>query len=223
MGTGGGGLDEGVGKNVGHLGGEGDHPVVVVRRGDGEPAKAQRRQHLLAPLQKVDVIEDGGHQHHGLATEQGGAAVLEAGELGARHGMAAHEGEAVFFCQREAGCADLPLDAGGIHYQGVRPHQMGVGFQPFHTAARIDGQQDQVALADGGFIQLAVDRAGHHGELEHIFVALGGVNGVAFHGVGTGHGAADETQAEDTNDHTIASLTRRTRRATSSNWAGVRD
>ena len=53
---GGGGFDEGVADDVGHLAGEGDDPVVILRRGHGEAAEATGGQGILDPIQQIASI-----------------------------------------------------------------------------------------------------------------------------------------------------------------------
>ena len=72
---------------------------------------------------------------------------------------------------------------------------MGILLQPGGGAVGVDGQQDQITPGNGGLVQPAVDCACQHGELQHILVALGGIDGVAGHGICPGQTAADETQA----------------------------
>ena len=101
----GGGFDEGVADDVGHLAGEGDHPVVLCRSGDGEGAEAAGGQGLLRPVQQVHIVKSRRDQDHRRTLKEVCPAVFEAGELGAGHGVTAHKGEAVFFCQRGQGTA----------------------------------------------------------------------------------------------------------------------
>ena len=208
---------------MGHLGGEGDHFVVFFRCGDGEEAKIAGLQGILHPLKQGNVIKHRGDQHHGRAVEQIRPAVLKAGELGACHGVSAHKGKAILLRYREAALADLLLDAAAVQYQSVFGDKVGVLFQPGGAAVRVDGQKDQIAFRDGGFVQLSVDGSCQHGKGQHGFVALDGVNGVAFQGVGSGKRAADQPEAENSYIHTRTSRICWTFRFSSSNWGGVRD
>ena len=98
-----GALDIGVRYHMGQLGGEGDAPVVLLGGGDGNPAEAHRGQQVLGLVQQADVVEVGGHDHHGSPVKEVGPAVLEAGVVGARHGVAAQEPEAILLRQGTPG------------------------------------------------------------------------------------------------------------------------
>ena len=172
---------------------------------------------LFAPVEQHNVIESGGNQHHGLSGEQIRTAVLEAGELRTCHGMAAHKGKAVLLRQRETAVADFPLDAAKIHYQCVFADVFCIFLQPCGAAVGVDSKKNQITGGNRNFIQLTVNGACQHSKLQHLFVFFAGQYGVTFQGVGTCHGAADETKSQNTNGHTIASRTLRMRWFSSSN------
>ena len=130
---------------MGQLGGKGDHLVMLFRRGNGKPAKARRSQQLLDPTQQVDVIVVRRDQHHGGIVEHGGCGVLEAGIVGARHGVPTQIGEAVCLRQREAGVADQPLCAAAVDDHRLRADMSAVLPQIVYSSGGIDGDQDQVA------------------------------------------------------------------------------
>ena len=109
----------GVGNHVAHLGGVGDHLVVVLRRGDGDVAEPGGGEQLFHPVQQENVVPLPGDHHHGGPLEHVRLAVGVARVLGARHGVSAHIGEAVLICQGETHLTDLPLHAAAVHDQGV--------------------------------------------------------------------------------------------------------
>ena len=109
----------GVGNHVAHLGGVGDHLVVVLRRGDGDVAEPGGGEQLFHPVQQENVVPLPGNHHHGRPLEHVRLAVGVARVLGACHGVPAHIGEAVLIRQGEAHLTDLPLYAAAVHDQGV--------------------------------------------------------------------------------------------------------
>ena len=196
---------------------------MLLRGGHGEEAKMTWLQGVLDPLQQGDVVKHRGHQHHGRAAEQIGPAVLEAGELGARHGMPAHKGKAVFPGNGKAPGADFLLHTAAVQHKGVFGNQMGILFQPGGAAIGIDCQQDQVTFGYGFLVELAMYRPGQHGKGQHGFVSLNRVDGVSLQRIGPGQGAADETKPQNSYIHTRTSRILCTFRFSSSNWGGVRD
>ena len=118
---------------------------MLFRRGNGKPAKARRSQQFLDPTQQVDVIVVRRDQHHGGIVEHGGRGILEAGIVGARHGVPTQIGEAVFLRQRETGVADQPLCAAAVDDHRLRADMSAVLPQILHSGGGIDGDQDQVA------------------------------------------------------------------------------
>ena len=137
--------------------------------------------------------------------------------------MTAHKGKSVLLCHREAPGADFPLHAAAVKHQCVFGNQRGVFFQPGGAAVGVDCQQNQVALGNGLFIQLAMHRARQHGKGQHGLVSLNRVNGVPFQRIGPGKGTADQAETQNTNIHTRTSRIFCTFRLSSSNWGGVRD
>ena len=131
--------------------------------------------------------------------------------------MAADESEAILFCHREAPAAHLLLHTAAVHDQGIFGNKGSVLLQPGGAAVRVDGKENQITLGDGFFIQLSVDGTCQHGKGQHGFVGFRGVNRVAFQGVGPGHRAADEAEAENSYLHTRTSRKRWTRWFSSSN------
>ena len=109
--------------------------------------------------------------------------------------MAAHEGKSVPLCQREAAAADFPLDAAAVDDQRVRADRGCVFLQPGGAAVRIDGQQDQVALADVILRQRRVNRTGKLGERKHGFISYAGVHGVSGDGIGSGEASANQAKS----------------------------
>ena len=62
----GGGFDKGVAKDMGHLGSEGNHFVVIFSGSDRKTAKTTGSKGLLAPIQQLHIVKSGWNQHHGL-------------------------------------------------------------------------------------------------------------------------------------------------------------
>ena len=114
MGLGAGAFDKGVGDHMGHLGGVGDHLVVMLRAGHGDAAEARGREQFFHTLQQGHIRVLRRYQYHGLPLVQVGPAVSAAPVLGARHGVAPQVGEAVLLRQGEARRTDFPLGAAAV-------------------------------------------------------------------------------------------------------------
>ena len=184
---------------MGQLGGQGDDPVMLFRRGALHPAKAQGEEPVLHPLQHRGGEIRGGGQDHGGLLEQIPPGYAVAAFFHARHGVAPQVEEAVLPGQLFQRAADRPLDAAQVDDHALAAHGGGPAGQVFHCRLGVEGQKEQVAFPQGRFGQFAGQdpfgqRLGHHFGR---FVA-------AQHPVPTavgrlGHRAADEPQANDAN------------------------
>ena len=199
-----GAFDVGVGHQMRQLGVEGDHLVVALRRGGRKVAELRGCEQLPCPAQQGDIVPVLRHQQHRRAAEQIRTGVFEAGLMGARHGMPAQEGEAVFFCQRKARRADTALDAAAVDHNGLFSKIWRKLPHCFHGCGRIDGDQDQIALGDVLLGQLAVHCAAHAGKVQHAAVAFTSQHGPAGLMICLGKRAADQPQADDPDRHPIA-------------------
>ena len=125
--------------------------------------------------------------------EHGGRGILEAGIVGARHGMPAQIGEAVFLRQRETGVADQPLCAAAVDDHRLRADMRAVLPQIVHSGGGIDGDQDQIAGGKGIFRQGTVHSAGKNGKVGNGLIRVKGQDSMACLVVGLGKRAADQS------------------------------
>ena len=196
-------------------------------------AEAGGGEQLFHPVQQQDVVPLSGDDHHGRPLKQVGLAVGKAGVLGARHGVAAHKGEAVLLRQGEAHPADLPLHAAAVHDQGVLGNIGGHLLQVVDGDLGIQCHQKQVAVSDRFPIQISGQGALELGViLDHPVSVIAVYRGSALF-IRFGQGTTDQSQARNADLHIqhpscqssarAAACTRRTALATSSNCSGRRD
>ncbi len=87
-----------------------------------------------------------GHQDHGGPVKEVGPAVLKAGEVGPRHGVAPQEGEAILFRQGKTFWHTFSLCRRAVDDHGVG---LDLGRQPLHVLHHrlgIGGQEEEVQL-----------------------------------------------------------------------------
>ena len=118
---------------------------------------------------------------------------------------------------RKARGADGALRAAAVDHHRVRPDVRRHAAEPVNRRLRIERDEHKVARGDIVLRELAVDRAAHHGKIQHAAAAVARKHGRARRMIGLRKGAADQSQTNDPDRH-LASTSRmlRTLRARSS-------
>ena len=155
-------LDIGVRYDVGHLGGKRDHTVVFFRRRDRKLAEPAGFQHLLDPLQKLNIVIDRRHQHHRRVFKHVRPGILITGVMCSCHRMTAHIGKSVLFSQAESQPAYALLIAQTIDHYGVRINVRRFFFKP--GLRRMDIRRDQQKVA---FLHVVTRQHGVHSSVQH--------------------------------------------------------
>ena len=196
-----GALDVGIRDHVRHLGREGDHLIVRLCRRERETRKARGLEQLLDAVKEQHIVKVRRHDDHRRAVKQIRLRVLEAGKLRAGHRVAAEERDAVRLRDRKARGTDCALRAAAVDHHGMRADVRRHAAEPVNRRLRIERDEHKVARGDIVLRELAVDRAAHHGKIQHAAAAVIREHGRAGCMIGLGKGAADQPKANDTDRH----------------------
>ena len=115
--------------------------------------------------------------------------------------MAAEERDAVRLRDRKARGTDGALRAAAVDHHGMRSDVRRHAAEPVNSRLRVERDEHEVARGDIVLRELAVDRAAHHGKIEHAAAAVIREHGRARCMIGLGKGAADQPKANDPDRH----------------------
>ena len=189
------------GDNVHHLAGVGDDGVVPLRGSDHHVGAADMGGDAAHEIHVLFGAFLAGGQNKVGSLEHGGEGVLNAGELGARHGMAADEVHRLR--QHLRSLHNGGLDAAHISDQSARLEGTPVFCQVLHNAPGVHTEIDDVRLRQHlhRLQRHPVADAVAHGILRCLLTAHHAHHGIVLKAPqGRRHRAADQAKAHDGDD-----------------------
>ena len=153
----------GAGNHVGQLGREGDHLVMLLRRGEAHLGKADGEEDFLRPADGFNVRARRGGQDHGGVFKQVVLGVGEAAALPPRHGMAADKYGLLPCKSGVQSAAHEALHSAAVDHQGTGLESINMVQRPVHRVLGIQRHQHDVAVRQVFVRQFPVDSPHHFG------------------------------------------------------------